>query len=79
MDQKKMIKKLASAVPLGLKRGTHIFCVYKAYLKGNVFINLWILLPSLEMLRRTYSVTFKTIRSIARKRLVLMVFDLNDW
>jgi len=35
-------KKLLSAAHSGLKCETHIFYVQKAYLKGNVFINIWI-------------------------------------
>jgi hypothetical protein len=36
------IKKLVSPVSSGLKCGTHIFYVWNAYLKGEVFINVWI-------------------------------------
>jgi len=32
-------KKSLSAQPF--QGGTHIFCVCKAYVKGNVFINVW--------------------------------------
>jgi hypothetical protein len=34
-------KKLVSAAHSGLKSETHIFYVQKAYLKGDVFINIW--------------------------------------
>jgi hypothetical protein len=35
-----VLKKLVSTAPSGLKFGTHIFYVRKAYLKGNVFIKV---------------------------------------
>jgi hypothetical protein len=34
------IKKLVSAAHSGLKCGTHVFSIRKAYLKGYVFINV---------------------------------------
>jgi hypothetical protein len=36
------LKMLVSPVSSGLKFGTRIFYVWKAYLKGKVFINVWI-------------------------------------
>jgi hypothetical protein len=35
-----ILKKLVNAAPSRLKCGTHIFDVRKAYVKGNVFINV---------------------------------------
>ncbi len=49
---------------------SHILCKESIYLKGSVY-------PFPQSLRRMYPLICKTPRSIARKEMVLMAFDLN--